>query len=189
MHLKWYLIIISFFALLGALIATLLYKVFFLESLGMMILGILLVVIVDALIATLARLLPRKAADFETKVFKVTRREKKLLDKLQIKKWKDKIPEIGHFTGFRKNQVSEPKNPEYIERFLYEISYGEIGHALSVPLGFILFLLILLPWYQPYWLVLLITICVVNGILNIFPIMVLRYNKYGLLLLHKRLTR
>ena len=39
----------------------------------------------------------------------------KIYNKLKVKKWKDKIPEIGHFTGFRKNKISDPKNPEYIK--------------------------------------------------------------------------
>jgi hypothetical protein len=146
--------------------------------------GIILVIIIDGITATIARLMPKKVADYNKKIFLVSRNEKNFYNRLKIKKWKEKVPEIGCFTGFRKNEVLEPKNPEYVNRFLMEICYGEIGHFASIFTGFIL---LFLNWINPYWLPLCWVIVIVNAILNILPIMVLRYNSYSLVLIKKRL--
>ena len=186
MHLTLYLIIIVVLSLLGSLSISLILETNFLLVLGVMWLGIIIVIIIDGLTAGLCRMLPKKVANYNYKIYKVNKKEKKLLDKLQIKKWKDKIPEIGYFTGFRKNKIYEPKNPIYIERFLYEICYGELGHFISIFTGF---LLVLIPWFKDFWIATSLYIAIVNGILNIFPIMVLRYNSYSLLLIFNRLNR
>lgn len=186
MHITLYLIIIVVLSLLGSLSISLILETNFLLVLGVMWLGIIIVIIIDGLTAGLCRMLPKKVANYNYKIYKVNKKEKKLLDKLQIKKWKDKIPEIGHFTGFRKNKIYEPKNPIYIERFLYEICYGELGHFISIFTGF---LLVLIPWFKDFWIATSLYIAIVNGILNIFPIMVLRYNSYSLLLIFNRLNR
>ena len=149
-----------------------------------MIFGIILVIIIDGITATIARIMPKKVADYNNKIFVVSRGEKDFYNRLNIKAWKEKVPEIGHFTGFRKNKVLEPKNPEYIKRFLMEICYGEIGHFASIFTGATL---LLLNWFNPYWLSLCLVIVIVNAILNILPIMVLRYNSYSLFLIKKRL--
>jgi hypothetical protein len=149
-----------------------------------MIFGIILVIIIDGITATIARIMPKKVADYNNKIFVVSRGEKNFYNRLKIKAWKEKVPEIGHFTGFRKNKVLEPKNPEYVNRFLMEICYGEIGHFASIFTGDTL---LLLNWFNPYWLPLCLVIVIVNAVLNILPIMVLRYNSYSLFLIKKRL--
>ncbi len=186
MNLKLYLIIISICALIGSLIISVAYDVMYFSILGIMILGIFIVIIIDGVTAAISRALPTKFANFNSKIFLVSKSEKNFYDKLRIKKWKEKIPEIGHFTGFRKNSIAEPKNPDYIKRFLVEICYGEIGHLVSVFTGF---LLLLLPWFNPHWLAISLVISIVNGILNLLPVFVLRYNSYSLLLIYKRLTK
>lgn len=145
-----------------------------------------MVIIIDGLTATLARLMPETVADFNKKIYVVSKSEKNFYNKLKIKTWKEKIPEIGHFTGFRKNKVLQPKNPTYIKRFLMEICYGEIGHFASIFTGVFL---LLFGWIKPYYLPICIVIIFVNAILNILPIMVLRYNSYSLLIVHKKLNK
>ena len=71
---------------------------------GLVAIGVVFEIIVDGLTATVARLLPAKCADHTKKMFTVSVKEKKFYEKLKIRLWKDKIPEIGHFTGFRKNK-------------------------------------------------------------------------------------
>ena len=185
-ELKLYLIIIFFFAISSSIIVSLCYQELFFKVFGAMMLGILLVIIIDGLTATICRILPIKCANFESKAFIVSKKEKKFYESLCIKKWKDKIPEIGHFTGFRKNKVDKPNDIEYIKRFLHEICYGQIGHNISVLTGF---LLLLIPWFKPFWLPLSLVIAIVNGWLNILPTMVLRYNSYTLLFMYKRLKQ
>lgn len=186
MQLKLYLIIIFICALIGSITISLVYDILFFLVFAVMILGIIIVIIVDGITAALCRMLPKKLANYQSKIYLVSKKEKNFYEKIKIRKWKEKIPEIGHFTGFRKNKITDPKNPDYIERFLYEISYGEIGHFISVFTGF---LLLLIPWFKPFWLFTAIFIAVVNGILNLLPLIVLRYNSYTLLLILKRLKR
>ena len=156
----------------------------FFYLLGFTALAAVLVIVIDALVATVCRLLPEKFANHESKVYTVSAKEKSFYEKLKIRKWKDKVPEIGHFTGFRKNKIAEPRNPEYIKRFLYEICYGEIGHTISIFSGCLPILFaIAMPSYLAYG----IYIAVVNAVLNLLPVIVLRYNGYYLTSMFKRL--
>ena len=158
------------------------YGVGYLQTLGFTALAILLIMLVDGVVAAFARLLPKRFADHTKKHFSVSVEEKKFYERLKIRLWKDKIPEIGHFTGFRKNKIDDPKNTAYIERFLLECCYGEIGHFWSVILGFII--LLFYPLTHT-WVALSIPVAVVNGVLNLLPICVLRYNFYKLKILQK----
>ena len=148
-------------------------------------LAIALIVALDAFIATLSRLLPKKCACPSRKIFAVSRKEKLFYEKLKIRKWKDKIPEIGHFTGFRKNKLIQPQSLAYIQRFLLENCYGEIGHFLSAVFGF----LILLVRVWESWLLVALPVAFVNATLNVLPLFVLRYNCYKLRVLQKNLQR
>lgn len=181
-----YLSIIIVCSLLTTIIISYCYKKNPFFSYLVMIIGIILVITIDGITAAICRLLPLKCADFNKNVYKVSKKEKKLYDAIKIKKWKERIPEIGHFTGFRKNEVKEPNNIEYIKRFLNEICYGELGHFISCFTGFIL---LFIPWFNPIWFSMSIVICLVNAILNILPIFVLRYNSYTLLMIYNRLSK
>lgn len=185
-ELKLYLSIIIVCSLLATIIISYSYKQNFFYSYLVMIIGIILVIIIDGITAAICRLLPLKCADFNKNVYKVSKKEKKLYDAIKIKKWKERIPEIGHFTGFRKNEVKELNNIEYIKRFLQEICYGELGHLISCFTGFIL---LYIPLFNPIWFSMSIVICLVNTILNILPIFVLRYNSYTLLMIYNRLSK
>ena len=87
------------------------------------------------------------------------------------------MPEIGHFTGFRKNKIADPKSVEYLDRFLLEICYGEIGHFFSLFFGFAILLMYPLT---DTWFAISIPVAVVNFLLNLPTIFVLRYNCYKL---------
>ena len=158
----------------------------FLLLLGLVAIGVVFEILVDGLIATIARLLPAKCADHTMKAYHVSAKEKKFYEKLKIRMWKDKIPEIGHFTGFRKNKLADPQSVEYVERFLLESCYGEIGHFFSLFFGFtVLFLYPL----SDVWFALAIPVAIVNFFLNLPSILVLRYNAYKLVVLKKSLLK
>ncbi len=144
------------------------------------------VVLIDGLTATVCRLLPKKLANHEKKIFQVSANEKKFYEKLHIRKWKDKIPEIGHFTGFRKSKLEDPKNIEYLDRFLLEICYGQIGHFVSL---FTSFLLLLLYPLHRLWIAISLPVAFVSLLLNAPSILVLRYNSYKLKILRKSLLK
>ncbi len=152
----------------------------FFVVLGFTALATVVVMLIDALTATVCRLLPKKCADFEKKAFVVSAKEKKFYEKLKIRKWKDKVPEIGQFTGFRKNKIEDPKSIEYLDRFLLEIAYGEIGHMASIFTGFLI--LLLFPVYR-LWLAVAIPVALVSAALNLPSYIILRYNSYKLRIL------
>ena len=102
---------------------------------------ILVVFIIDAIIAFVIRRLPEKWFVYKYKVFKIFKWERKFYEAIKIKKWKDKIPELGQLTNFKKNKVREPKNSEYLLRYLMECVYGETIHFLSIILGFLILLI------------------------------------------------
>lgn len=148
--------------------------------------GIAAIVLVDGATAGIVRLLPPpKEGDF----FKVEKKEKARYERWRIRAWKDAVPEIGHFTGFRKNKIADPKSAAYVERFLMESRYGEVGHLLSCPTGALIFLLGLIPVFPYFWWMSCIGVFVVNFALNLPPVFILRYNYYKLTALYKSLLK
>jgi glycosyl-4,4'-diaponeurosporenoate acyltransferase len=158
----------------------------FLILFGLVAIGVVFEIAVDGLVATIARLMPAKCADHTKKVYQVSAKEKKFYEKLKIRMWKDKIPEIGHFTGFRKNKLADPQSVEYVDRFLLESCYGELGHFFSLFLGFTVLLLYPL---SDVWFALAIPVAIVNFFLNLPSLLVLRYNSYKLVVLKKSLLK
>ena len=86
MNLKGYLIIIFISSLIGSLFTSLYYDVSYFYVFGVMWLGIVLVIILDALVATFCRMLPKKMANFESKIYLVNKKEKNFYEKIRIKK-------------------------------------------------------------------------------------------------------
>lgn len=177
-----YLTIITVCVAILSTLLTFIYKANFLQALGFTALAVVVVILVDALVSTVARLLPKKCAQHDKKVFTVSAKEKKFYEKLKIRKWKDLVPEIGHFTGFRKNKIVDPKSVEYLDRFLLEACYGEIGHFFSVFLGFAILLLFPLT---DMWFAISIPVAIINVFLNLPSLFILRYNSYKLEILRK----
>ncbi len=152
----------------------------FLYGLGFSALAALIAVLLNGLTATVCRLLPAKCANYEKKAFQTSAKEKKFYEKLKIRKWKDKVPEIGQFTGFRKNKIDDPKSVEYLDRFLLEICYGELGHFTSF---FTSFLLLLLFPIHRLWLAFAVPVAIIAALFNLPSFMILRYNFYKLRIL------
>ncbi len=177
-----YLIIISSAVLIISGIVAPVMDVNIVSALGATSFAVLIVVLIDGLTATLCRLFPAKFANHEKKFYTVSAREKKFYEKLRIRKWKDFIPEIGHFTGFRKNRIADPKSVEYLDRFLLETCYGELGHITSVFTGFLL--LCFFP-ISRIWLAVSIPVAFINALMNLPSLFILRYNSYKLEVLRK----
>lgn len=177
-----YLTIITICVAVISVIVNLIYEANFLAVLGYTALAVVAVIVVDALVSTIARILPKKCAQHDKKIYTVSTKEKKFYEKLKIRKWKDYVPEIGHFTGFRKNKIADPKSIEYLDRFLLEICYGEIGHFFSLFLGFAI--LLMFPLTNMWWAI-SIPVAIVNVFLNLPSLFILRYNSYKLEILRK----
>ena len=142
---------------------------------------ILVVFIIDAIIAFVIRRLPEKWFDYKYKAFKILKWERKFYEAIKIKKWKDKIPELGQLTNFKKNKVREPKNSEYLLRYLMECVYGETIHFLSIILGFLI--LLINPKCCLYFG---LPIAIANGIISYLSFAILRYNRPKLTILYNR---
>lgn len=142
---------------------------------------ILVVFIIDAIIAFVIRRLPEKWFVYKYKVFKIFKWVRKFYEAIKIKKWKDKIPELGQLTNFKKNKVREPKNSEYLLRYLMECVYGETIHFLSIILGFLI--LLINPKCCLYFG---LPIAIANGIISYLSFAILRYNRPKLTILYNR---
>ena len=135
---------------------------------------------VDGLFAFFIRRLPAKWFSCEKRGFAAFPKEKKFYEKLRIRKWKDKIPELGQFTNFHKNKIAEPKNNAYLERYMLEAAYGEVIHFAGVFAGFLVIL------FFPFRFILCLTlpVAVVNIFFNLPSLFILRYNYYKLRVLY-----
>ena len=134
--------------------------------------------LIDALVALVGRRLPKRWMNPNKKIFTTSKKEIAFYEKIGVRKWKDKIPELGGFTSFHKNKLSDPWNNEYVERYMLEACYGVIIHLFSPFFGF----LIILLDYKMYtgwswmWLTIMLPIAIVNGILILLPAFILKYN-------------
>lgn len=130
------------------------------------------VIAVDGIFATIIRrCLPAKWFDYNVKWAKASKREIRFYEAIGIKKWKDKVLELGCFTSFSKSEIKDPNNPEYIKRFILENNYGAVIHLVLVFVGFLILLI------QPkYFYMFGLPVAIVNMFLNFLPLFILRYN-------------
>lgn len=142
-------------------------------------------ILVDGIFAIIVNLLPNKWFGVDNKYYHVSKREQKFYEKLKIRKWKDKVLELGALGGFRKNKLKDPNDPAYIETFIIESNKGVLTHRIAYVVGFANIFLLPLK----YALVISLPIALVNLVLNILPTMVLRYNTPKLHAVYKRLRQ
>ena len=139
---------------------------------------IIIVILIDALVALIIRKMPEKYFQKDKGIFKTGERELKFYTFLRVQKWKDYVPELGSFTGFHKNKVTNPFDNEYIARFILEARYGIAIHFYSVPTSF---LILLLDWkmysgQSNIWLTICLPIAIINAILIVLPAFILKVN-------------
>ena len=90
----------------------------------------------DGIIAIIISKLPNSWFGVDNSHFEVSPVERALYKKLKVKKWKDKVWELGYLGGFSKKELKAPKDPEYIERFIIECNKGVVTHRLGYFIGF-----------------------------------------------------
>ena len=120
----------------------------------------------------------------EHKIYAVGQKEMNFYRAIRLNRWKDYVCELGKLSGFSKKKIVNPNDPAYVDRFIYELNKGMFVHTVCV-LGAFLVLLVPVPGF---WSI-TFPVAIVGALLNVLPIMVLRYNKPRLLLLKKRLLR
>ena len=133
-------------------------------------------VIVDGIVAFVIRRLPEKWMDPNKGMIKTRKWEQKLYDKIKVPSWKKFMPDLGAFTKFPKGQILDPKNNEYIAKFILEASYGVVIHYLSVPFAVTI---LLLGFIKPGDMTLYsvgVPVMFVNMVLILLPALSLKYN-------------
>lgn len=125
----------------------------------------------SGIITILSHIFPEKWYSPYRKRFKVSKKENKFYIKLKIKKWKDKVPELGKLGGFSKSKIENAKNPQYIFKFLTETCIAESLHFFSILSGILVFFF--LP--KEYLLIIALPIFILNTILHLLPIIIQRY--------------
>jgi len=139
----------------------------------------------DGFIAIVINKMPDRWFGMNNPLYHVTKTERNIYKKLNVRLWKDKVWELGGLGGFSKKELKEPGNPKYIEKFIIECNKGVQTHRLSYPIGF----LAMLTLPNPCSLTIAIPIAVVNLFLNILPTLALRYNTPMLMSVLKGLKR
>ncbi len=148
---------------------------------GYSVMATICVIAVDGLTAFLVRRLPEKWFQPGLAFYEVSQGERKFYRCLGVKRWKDKVPELGMFTGFHKSHLTAPKDASYLGRFLMESNYGAVIHWVNALFGF---LIVAIPGLGGISYTL--PVALVNFILSLMPAMILRYNTPGLLRLYRR---
>ena len=129
-------------------------------------------IVIDSIFATIIRwLLPKKLFSVDKTLFSASKKERRFYEKLGIKKWKDKVIELGVFTGFRKNKIAEPANNEYVARYIIEANYGVVVHIACVFCGYAVCFV-----FPAHAVSVGLPVGFVNMVLNVLPLMILRYN-------------
>jgi len=137
------------------------------------------------IVSVLVRLLPKALYNPKNKLFSVKKREHKLFEKLGVKKWKDSIPEAGGVSGFSRNHLYDPRNPDYIKKYIIEGCIAEALHTLSICWGIIALFLIKRELVLPIG----IPLVLFNFFVHIFPLVIQRYMRPRLMHALERLTK
>ena len=151
------------------------------EAIGGPIFTLAYVLVLLGVLDLLLHILPKSLYDYKKKFYISTKKEIQFYEKINIRKWKGKVPEMGASGGFSKRNLKSLE-PEYIQRFIYETCLGEILHLLTGVLTCLAFF----PLSQYYFV---LPILIVNLILHLLPCFIQRYNRYKLVIVYDYITR
>lgn len=80
---------------------------------------------------------PAKVWNYKKGIFKVSKKQYIFIKKLNIAKWKDKVPEMGKTSNFPKDKVYSYEI-NYLNKFLQETCFAEFLHIISGIFAFII---------------------------------------------------
>ena len=169
--LRYYLWFLGF-SLIFVFLLNILLGATFLYAFASVLFGALFIFLLDALIAWVIHCLPPEWFNHKNKIYTVSKKERKIYEKLGIKNWKDKVPEMGQLCNFKKDKL-ENLNEDYIKKFLTETCYAEIIHYGMLLIG--LFVLFIFP--SNVFFSISLPLFFINAILQIPPIFIQRYNR------------
>lgn len=135
--------------------------------------ALVVIIAINAIAAVVcAKLIPDKAYVKDNKLFSSSKEECRFYERIGIKKWKDKILELGKLNNFRKNKIDSFDDPKYAEKFIVENNKGFMTHFVSIILG--LPFIFVMP--VRYWLPMTLPLSITSFLLNVMPLFILRYN-------------
>ena len=143
------------------------------------VIGTALMIVIDAIIATIVIILPKKWFDPYRKIFTVLPKERGFYEKIKIRSWKDKVFAA---VGWDKTSVKDTNDNQYLYRFLVETCIAEFMHVISIFLGYLLIFVFPLEYIWCF----AFPIATVNAFLQILPVFIQRYNRPKLLKLYER---
>lgn len=156
---------------INVFLAIFVFKTSVLNLLAALLISFFIVVLIDTFFAIFIGILPKKFFGVNNKLLNVSKKEQKFYDKLHIKKWKDYVWDLGCLGGFSKQEIKDPKDPRYFERFIVESNRGVTEHILGIVFSFAIIFI-----YPQYVWSIGLPIALVNLFLNTMSTMVLRYN-------------
>ena len=154
-----------------------------LEAILYPILVLLYVLLLLGLLDIILRIFPKSLFDYKRKFYNTGKKELRFYEKIGIRKWKNKVPELGATGGFSKKNI-QSLNADYIKKFIYETCFGEILHLLAGILGFTCLFL-----YPADCIYFILPILITNLILNLLPCFIQRYNRHKLIVVYNYLKR
>lgn len=165
----WVVLIIA----INGLFVLSVFGISFLRMTFNIIISVVAVICVDGFFAfVVRRLLPERFFSVDKKWFCAKKKECIFYEKIGIKKWKDKVLELGaSTTDFSKKQISDPTNNEYVGRFIVEANYGVLVHITGCIFGFLIIFI-----YPRLWFCVGLPVAVVNLFMNCLSLFILRYN-------------
>lgn len=142
-------------------------------------------IVIQLIVAGIIENLPNRWFKKDGWIYACNKKESLIYEKLQIKSWKDRVPELGALGGFRKNKIKDPNDPAYIGQFIVEAKKGIVVHITCNIIGFLVIFILPLS----YWWRIGLPVYIVSIFLNTLPIMILRYNVPKLKVVEKRAIR
>ena len=137
-------------------------------------------VILGILAVGMRLIIPKRVWNYKNRFFKVNKNQANRLVKIGIKKWKDKVPDLGWTAGFSKSTMKSTE-VNYLEKFLQETCFAEGLHLTAGILG--LTALFVFPARDIF---ITLPIVLVNLILHILPCLIQRYTRFRLTHVYER---
>lgn len=147
---------------------------------GPMIINAFVLIFMGIITLILRIFVPTKAWNYNSKLFRVSKKEFEFLKKLKVKKWKDKVPEMGKTGGFPKDKVRSFEI-KYLERFLQETCFAELMHAIASITPFLT-----LFFVKTTSLIYVLPILIINFVLHILPCIIQRYVRFKLAKIYEK---
>jgi len=168
------------------------YQLFGLElSLWHIILGVvgstIGAIIVDVTTAGLCHSIQNRLNLF-SKYFYISKRQRSIMRRFGVDKFKDFLPDLGALVKFPKGKVVDPKSKEYVHRYIMESCSGELGHIVGL-LAAIAIGLLTLFFIPQFFLPFILPIVIVNTVLCFLPVLSLRYNRCALYTIYQILDK